>query len=148
LIPGLSANQSQTSCFCKQRSYPLSGGHYVFATMETFTSGKLKLSDGRVVGEIRSGNTVILTEPSPHPKADEGSEYRWITTGTVPPLPDEATVYLTTKAGGGSVGSLVCGAHRVAPALAATDLPRQIRRMVAVWEKCHDAMMDCVRSGP
>jgi hypothetical protein len=75
-------------------------GHYVFASSETFTSGKLRTADGRVVGEVRSGNTVIVTQPSPHSKADDGGEYRWITTGIVPALPDAARAYLTAKAGG------------------------------------------------
>lgn len=79
-------------------------GHYVFASTETFVSTDLKLIDGTtVVGDIRSGNTVIMAEPSPHPKADEGGQYRWVTTGVVPPLPDAARAYLrplgTTRAG-------------------------------------------------
>lgn len=76
-------------------------GHYVFASAETFTSGNLRTTDDQHVGEIRSGNTVIMVQPSPHPRADDGGEYRWITTGVVPELPDEARAYLTTKAGGG-----------------------------------------------
>lgn len=75
-------------------------GHYVFASAETFTSGALRTADGTQVGEIRSGNTVIMVAPSPHPKADDGGEYRWITTGTVPDLPDEGRAALTAKAGG------------------------------------------------
>lgn len=76
-----------------------SRGHYVFASSEIFTSGKIKLADGTTVGEVRSGNTVILTQPSPHPKKYKGGEYRWITTGVVPELPEEAYKYLTSKAG-------------------------------------------------
>ena len=82
-------------------------GHYVFATTETFVSGKLKLADGTVVGEVRSGNTVIVSAPSQHAKRDAGGEYRWIATGVVPGLPDEARAYVTTKAGGGSTGERV-----------------------------------------
>ena len=79
-------------------------GHYVFTSTETFVSGKLKLTDGTVVGDVKSGNTVIMVAPSPHPKADDGGEYRWVTTGLMPPLPDEARAYLTTKAGLGRGG--------------------------------------------
>ncbi|WP_368681665.1 bifunctional DNA primase/polymerase [Mycobacterium intracellulare] len=70
-------------------------GHYVFTSSEVFVSGGLTLSDGTSVGEIRSGNTVIIAEPSPHAKADEGGQYLWITKGDVPPLTDEAHAYLT-----------------------------------------------------
>jgi AAA domain/Bifunctional DNA primase/polymerase, N-terminal len=75
-------------------------GHYVFASAETFTSGALRTADSTQVGEIRSGNTVIMVAPSPHPKAVDGGEYRWVTTGTVPDLRDEGRAALTAKAGG------------------------------------------------
>ncbi|CAM3150756.1 hypothetical protein BST27_23365 [Mycobacterium intermedium] len=78
-------------------------GHYVFATDEIFVSNDLKTAGGISVGEIRSGNTVILAQPSVHPKADQGGHYIWITKGAVAPLPDIAREYLrplgTTKAG-------------------------------------------------
>ncbi|BCP05627.1 bifunctional DNA primase/polymerase [Mycobacterium paraintracellulare] len=78
-------------------------GHYVFASDETFISGKLALADGTTVGEVRSGNTVIIAEPSPHAKADAGGLYHWTTTGVVPALPQIARQYVrvlgTAKAG-------------------------------------------------
>ncbi len=53
-------------------------GHYVFyAGDEWFRSSSLKLKNGTVVGEIRSGNSVIMVEPSPHPSADDDGLYRW-----------------------------------------------------------------------
>ncbi|MCA4732157.1 bifunctional DNA primase/polymerase [Mycobacterium avium] len=70
-------------------------GHYVFVSSEIFVSGDLTLSDGTSVGEIRSGNTVIIAEPSPHAKADDGGGYRWASYGDLPPLPDIARKYLT-----------------------------------------------------
>jgi len=70
-------------------------GHYVFTSSEIFVSGALTLSDGTYVGEIRSGNTVIIAEPSRHAKANDGGRYLWITKGDVPPLPDIAHQYLT-----------------------------------------------------
>lgn len=70
-------------------------GHYVFATAETFVSGDLTLAGGTVVGQIRSGNSVIIAQPSPHPKAEtEGGQYRWHRPGVVPPLPESAQTYL------------------------------------------------------
>lgn len=70
-------------------------GHYVFASSETFISGHLALVNGTVVGEVRSGNSVIIGQPSPHPKADsEGGQYRWHRPGVVPPLPEAAHTYL------------------------------------------------------
>jgi hypothetical protein len=83
-------------------------GHFGFVTgKELFVSGDLTLADGRNVGEVRSGNTVIMLAPSPHPDADtKGGEYRWRASDlgrTIPPLPDEAREYLrpigTTRAG-------------------------------------------------
>ena len=57
----------------------------------TFVSGKLKLADGTVVGEVRSGNTVIVTQPSAHVDAQtKGGGYRWRRWGAAPPLPAEA----------------------------------------------------------
>jgi RecA-family ATPase len=127
-------------------------GHYVFASTETFVSGKLKLKDGTVVGEIRSGNTVIVTQPSPHQKADERGEYRWMTTGVVPELPDEANEYLTTKAGSGVVERvpLQSNADGEAYWAAHTEEREPWRRKVfrdkyaeyvGSREKHHDAMM-------
>ena len=70
-------------------------GHYVFASETPFVSGPIKLADATLVGEVRSGNTIILSYPSEHPHAwTKGGEYRWITTGLVPGLPDEARNYL------------------------------------------------------
>lgn len=41
-------------------------GHYIFAATETFVSGKLPNAVN--VGEVRSGNTVIVVAPTPHAK--------------------------------------------------------------------------------
>lgn len=73
-------------------------GHYIYRTDEVFTSSRIKV-DGRVVGEIRSGNTIIVVSPTPHSK---GGLYQWMTTGEIPRLPDQARHFLTpdpTKAG-------------------------------------------------
>ena len=82
--------------------------HYGFHTgPEIFVSGPLKLEDGSQVGDVKSGNSVIILSPSPHVNAGVmGGEYRWRTDDlnrTVPPLPDIARAYLTpigtTRAG-------------------------------------------------
>jgi hypothetical protein len=67
-------------------------GHYVFASAEIFVCGDLKLKDGTKFGDIKSGNSVIMAQPSPHAN---GGEYRWHTPGVVPPLPAEACDWLT-----------------------------------------------------
>lgn len=74
-------------------------GHYVFATADTFVSGHLALTNGTVVGEVRSGNSVIVAAPSPHHKAKaEGGQYRWHRPGAIPALPVAAHTYLRTSA--------------------------------------------------
>lgn len=74
-------------------------GHYVFATADTFVSGHLVLTNGTVVGEVRSGNSVIVAAPSPHHKAKaEGGQYRWHRPGAIPALPVAAHTYLRTSA--------------------------------------------------
>ncbi|WP_237086355.1 AAA family ATPase [Mycobacteroides abscessus] len=74
-------------------------GHYVFATANTFVSGHLTLIGGTVVGEVRSGNSVIVAAPSPHHKAKtEGGQYRWHRPGVIPALPEAAHTYLRTSA--------------------------------------------------
>ncbi|SIJ03577.1 Bifunctional DNA primase/polymerase, N-terminal [Mycobacteroides abscessus subsp. bolletii] len=74
-------------------------GHYVFATADTFVSGHLALISGTVVGEVRSGNSVIVAAPSPHHKAKtEGGQYRWHRPGVIPALPEAAHTYLRTSA--------------------------------------------------
>lgn len=70
-------------------------GHYGFFTgNERFTSGDLKTSDGTTVGEIRSGNTVVIASPSPHVHAEtKNARYRWRAgdvNANAPTLPDDA----------------------------------------------------------
>ncbi|MCV7140373.1 AAA family ATPase [Mycolicibacterium fortuitum] len=78
-------------------------GHYIFASAETFRNVQVRLQDGTHIGEIKSGNSVILVEPSPHPKAAEGGKYAFVRTGVVPSLPEHAhpaLVEIAAKAGG------------------------------------------------
>ncbi|MBF9315244.1 bifunctional DNA primase/polymerase [Mycobacteroides chelonae] len=112
-------------------------GHYVFATTETFVSGDLTLAGGTVVGQIRSGNSVIIAQPSAHPKADsEGGQYRWHRPGVVPPLPETAHSYLRTVAtrlvprhqGGG----LVVGDETVRQFIAQTTENSRPKALVAL----------------
>lgn len=62
-------------------------GHRVFATQRTFINGKLRDESGRPVGEVRSGNAVIIASPTPHTK---GGLYTWQSFGVVPALTKDA----------------------------------------------------------
>jgi Bifunctional DNA primase/polymerase, N-terminal len=54
-------------------------GHYLFASPQTFRNGDFCLADGTKIGEIRSGNTVIIAAPTPHPDAPtKGGGYLWV----------------------------------------------------------------------
>ncbi|MFF0501624.1 bifunctional DNA primase/polymerase [Nocardia aobensis] len=66
-------------------------GAYVFATDRVFTSGP------KPWGEIRSGNSVFVAEPSVHAKASEGGRYQWVRAGEVPELPDAIAGELAEK---------------------------------------------------
>lgn len=93
----------RTGIFQHTRRHGGERGHYVFTSDELFVSGDLKLN-GHTIGDIRSANTVIIAEPSPHAKADDGGGYRWARYGDLPPLPDIARKHVrllgTTVAGG------------------------------------------------
>ena len=73
-------------------------GHYGFVTGDDiYTSGDLKTTDGKSVGEIRSGNTVVIAAPSPHVKVNDGGQYRWRADdieSAIPKLPTEAQKFL------------------------------------------------------
>ena len=47
------------------------------AGTEGFGSSGIKLTDGTVVGEVRSANTVIIAGPSPTRKPIPVAGYRW-----------------------------------------------------------------------
>jgi hypothetical protein len=72
-------------------------GHYVFALPygEYFTNSNGGL--GANWGEIRTGNSVIIVQPSHHEKSDVGGCYKWITIGEVPPLPVEISTKLRKR---------------------------------------------------
>lgn len=78
-------------------------GHYLFTSDETHSSGDFYLKDGTVAGQVRSGNTIIVVQPTPH---SAGGEYRWVRTGVVPPLPNDATSYLRPRAVSANAGGL------------------------------------------
>ncbi|AZG44823.1 bifunctional DNA primase/polymerase [Gordonia insulae] len=61
-------------------------GHYIFAAPPGRTIGNSTGKLGGAWGEIRGTNGVIIAAPTPHPR---NGEYRWLTTGLVPALPDE-----------------------------------------------------------
>lgn len=128
-------------------------GHYVFATGETFVSGKLTLTDGTHVGEIRSANTVIVTAPSRHAKADAGGRYLWQTTGPVPELPEVARRYLRPLTTGavGSDSAIQTGTPEQVAALIeltanADSRPNALTALVASIAKQTSGTRDSVRN--
>ena len=72
-------------------------GHYVFALPfgEYFTNSNGGL--GSSWGEIRTGNSVIIVEPSDHEKSAIGGCYKWTTIGEVPLLPMEISAKLRKR---------------------------------------------------
>lgn len=140
----------RTGLIQSSRSGVSDRGHYVFASTETFINGKLTLADGTQVGEIKSGNSVILVEPSPHPKADtEGGCYRWLSTGVVPELPEVARDYLTTGADGGDFDTKSATDEQVAAFIESTkdanDRPKALTALVGKLAKQPAGTRDCVR---
>ena len=87
--------------FSRAESVGSERGHYGFFTGdEIFTSGKLKTRDGVTVGDIKSGNSVVIASPSEHVKVTIGGQYRWRTTDintAIPKLPSEASKYLRLR---------------------------------------------------
>lgn len=88
--------------FSRAESVGSERGHYGFFTGdEIFNSGDLKLADGTKVGEIRSGNTVVIAAPSKHVHAEtKNGEYRWRAddlSTPIPKLPSEARGYLRLR---------------------------------------------------
>ncbi len=63
-------------------------GHYIFQQPRGRCLGNSlgKLPAGW--GEVRGGNGVIVVEPTPHSKANDGGRYRWEVAGQIPVLPD------------------------------------------------------------
>lgn len=128
-------------------------GHYVFATTEVFRNVDVVLSNGKKAGDIKTGNAVILVEPSAHPKSDDGGHYIWQQTGEVPELPDEgrtALAALSAKAGGGTDAGKITGKVVTEWCKRHTDENEPWRRIalranytkrVAGGDKRHKAMM-------
>jgi hypothetical protein len=94
---------------------------------------------------------VIMTQPSPHAKARDGGEYRWITTGDLPELRDEARAHLTAKAARGGQPVSITTRPELAAYLAAHTVDREPWRRKSFRDKYahyrnngerhHDAMM-------
>jgi hypothetical protein len=64
-------------------------GHYVFSLPKGVKYTNSTGSLGSAWGEIRTGNSVIVVEPTLHEKFTEGARYKWLSGGEVPLLPDE-----------------------------------------------------------
>lgn len=69
-------------------------GHYVFRQPlgRSIGNGTGKL--GGAWGEVRGRNGVIIAAPTPHSKAAQGGEYRWLRTGVVPVLGESVAALL------------------------------------------------------
>lgn len=124
-------------------------GMYLFATDETFVSGRFRLRDGTQVGEIRSGNSVFIAAPSRHAKADSGAAYRWPEVGPVPELPDVARGYLRTLTA--RAGEVSADSETVAAFLAGTaghdDRPRALDNLTGALARCEAGTRDRLRNG-
>lgn len=90
--------------FQATRSNAEGRGHYVFALPygEHFTNSSGSLGTGW--GEIRTGNSVIIVQPTKHEKVDVGGCYKWKTSGPVPMLPREISAKLRRRTGFNSDG--------------------------------------------
>ncbi len=64
-------------------------GHYVFSLPKGVKYTNSPGSLGSAWGEIRTGNSVIVVEPTIHEKFNEGARYKWLSGGEVPLLPNE-----------------------------------------------------------
>lgn len=64
-------------------------GHYVFSLPKGVKYTNSPGSLGSAWGEIRTGNSVIVVEPTLHEKCNEGARYKWLSGGEVPLLPVE-----------------------------------------------------------
>ncbi len=73
-------------------------GHYVFALPNGINYSNSANLLGRGWGEIRTGNTVIITEPTSHQKAKDGGRYKWSSIGDVPVIPKDLSSKLRVKA--------------------------------------------------
>lgn len=114
-------------------------GHYVFHTgTEVFTSGDFKLANGTTVGDVRSGNSVILAEPSPHPKADTDGGYAWRNSDAGEPfaaLPEVARTYLRPLGALTARGGVIATDQAVSTALAdwtGCERPKALDNLVAM----------------
>lgn len=121
-------------------------GHRIFATDQTFCSGKLKFN-GMEVGDVRSGNTVIMAQPTPHTR---GGQYRWLTTGPVPALPDDVRALLVPRQEAGAGGMSL---EEFCAKYVAADPKRQkkLQGLRTYYSRStkppHDAMLDILLMG-
>lgn len=86
-VPPLLRQHAAGLAFQSTRSNDPERGHYVAACPPM--AWGCSLGDLRIDpswGEVKSGNSVIIAAPSPHPKAAEGGRYAWARRD-LPPLP-------------------------------------------------------------
>lgn len=90
-VPAILRTYMPALAFQSTRDNDPERGHYV-ATCEPMAYG-CSLGDLRTEqswGEVKSGNSIVIAEPSPHPKAAAGGRYKWHRAG-LPELPGELT---------------------------------------------------------
>lgn len=80
-------------------------GHHIFRVPlgRSFGTSVGRFNEGW--GDVRSGNSVIVLSPSVHARADEGAEYRWVRTGSIPELPKRLADGLPDREGSASPSS-------------------------------------------
>jgi hypothetical protein len=62
-------------------------GHYVFACPPGRVLGNGAGKLGKAWGEVRGRNGIVVVSPTTHEKVDQGGQYVWERTGSVPVLP-------------------------------------------------------------
>lgn len=75
--------------FQSTREGNLRRGHYLFATVGGATYGNSNGKLGSDWGEVRGSNGIIVVAPTVHQKKEDGGQYKWLRTGTLPYLPYE-----------------------------------------------------------
>ncbi|MBJ7289401.1 phage/plasmid primase, P4 family [Williamsia sp.] len=75
-------------------------GHYVYRkpTGYHFASGGITATPGKgSPGEIRTGNSIAISAPTPHTKANLGRRYQWQRTGCIEVMPPEVAEWCQSR---------------------------------------------------
>jgi hypothetical protein len=118
-------------------------GHYLFAVSPDAPPGSSAGGLGPNWGDVRSGNTVIILAPTPHPKPT--GQYVWVSHGQIPPLPAELAARLAeAPAARGDLTSATTLAAELAddavPAPALQTILDQYLELISGGQCRHDTM--------